>query len=197
MSIKITQYKWEGSWGPFKIKTPCGECTVTEGVIRSVLKSDFPDENISYEILPWLNNWWKIIFKGGWHAPITLVNGEIISQGTALDRGLLSYHIRKELVKGYSIPQGANVVFSKENCGYCVRAKEMLKNENISYEKRDIIKNPLFAHQFFHLTKQFFPKNKLVTTPQVWLDGKYIGNHDELAVYLNKQPSKPMVCSIV
>jgi len=189
MKIKITQYKWEGSWGPFKIKIPCGECNVSEGVIRDVLENDFKDykDQIYFESKPWLDNWWKIILKGAWHAPIILINGKLISQGNVVDRGLFGYHVRKELVKGYRIPENANVVFSKENCGFCVRAKALLKEEDIEFEERDIIKNPLFAHQIFYLTKQFFPANKPVTTPQIWLKGKYIGGSDDLEKYLERR----------
>jgi len=28
-AIKITLYRWAGSWGPFKVNIPCGECTLT------------------------------------------------------------------------------------------------------------------------------------------------------------------------
>lgn len=184
MKVKITQYKWAGEFGPFKIDIPCGECNVTEGVIKDVLEKEFSKEDVSFEIFPWLNNWWKIILKGGWHAPITLVNGKVISQGSVLDRGFLAYHIRKELIKGYSIPEKANIIFSKENCSFCTKAKELLKKYGIQYEERDIIKSSLFAQQLFYLTKQFFPRNKPVTTPQIWLDGKYVGGANDLENYL-------------
>jgi hypothetical protein len=42
--IQIVQYKWSGSWGPFKISIPCGECSVTEGIIKHVLEEDFKPE---------------------------------------------------------------------------------------------------------------------------------------------------------
>lgn len=186
MKVEIIQYKWEGSWGPFQIKIPCGECSVTEGVIRDVIEKEFPKDSIEFKVLPWLDNWWRIIFKGGWHAPVTIINGKIISQGSVIDRGLLAYFIRKELIEGYEMPTNKNIMFSKKGCAHCLRAKEILKKHDISYEERNIIDNALYAHQLFYLTKQFFPKNKPVTTPQIWLKGKYVGGADELSILLDR-----------
>lgn len=180
MAVKIIQYKWAGAWGPFRITTPCGECSATEGVIRDVIEREFSGEDISFETREWLSEWWKPLLRGGWHAPITTVNGKVISQGTVLDAGLLAYHIRRELVRGYAVPAGANIVFSKPGCPHCARVKGLLKKKGVAYEERDIIRNPLFAHQMFALTKKLFPRSKPVTTPQVWLDGTYVGGADEV-----------------
>jgi len=27
--VQILLYRWAGKWGPFKVKIPCGECTLT------------------------------------------------------------------------------------------------------------------------------------------------------------------------
>lgn len=180
MTVTIIQYKWAGAWGPFRITTACGECSATEGVIRNVLEREFPGEDISFETRDWLSLWWEPLLSGGWHAPITMLNGKVISQGTVLDAGLLAYHIRKELVRDYSIPVGANIVFTKPDCPHCARVKGLLKNKGVAYEERDIIGNPLFAHQMFALTKKLFPRSKPVTTPQVWLKGAYVGGADEV-----------------
>jgi len=180
MKINIVQYKWEGSWGPFKIKVPCGECGITEGIIKDVMGKEFAGENISLVALPWLDNWFKALASGGWHAPIVLVNGKLVAQGAAIDRGVLSAAIRRELVKEYEIPSGTNVIFSKPECSFCAKAKKLLKEKKIAYEERDIIENPLYTAQLFALTKRFFPKNKPVTTPQIWLKGEYVGGFDDL-----------------
>jgi len=180
MAVRIVQYKWAGSWGPFSITVPCGECSVTEGVIADTIEKEFSQESVSFEVLPWLTYWWRPLIRGGWHAPIVLVNNRVISQGSVLDGGLLAYHIRKELAKGYEAPENATIVFTKPGCSYCARVKTMLKKAGVAYEERDIIANPLFAHQLFTLTKRFFPRNKPVTTPQVWLKGRYIGGFEEV-----------------
>ena len=34
--VKVTVYKWAGKWGPFEVKIPCGECTLTLDVLQDV-----------------------------------------------------------------------------------------------------------------------------------------------------------------
>ena len=179
--INITQYKWEGVWGPFKIKIPCGECAVTENIITDVIQNEFGfTDKIVFEVKAWLPNWWRLILKGGWHAPIVTINGKVVFQGQAIDRGYLASAIRKELVKFTEIPKNGTIIYSKEDCKYCKLAKEILVKNNIVFEERDIVKDPMRTAELFFLTKQFFPKNKPVTTPQIWIDGKYIGGTEEL-----------------
>ncbi len=187
-NIKIVQYKWAGVWGPFKIKIPCGECAVTENIINDVIKNDFGfTDKIAFEVKEWLPNWWRLILKGGWHAPIVTVNGKVVFQGQAIDRGFLASEIRKELVKFTEIPKVGAIIYSKEDCKYCKLAKEIFVKNNIVYEERDIIKDPMRTAELFFLTKQFFPKNKPVTTPQIWIDGKYIGGAEDLQkIYVEK-----------
>ena len=64
IQIKITQYKWAGKWGPFKIKIPCGECSLTEGIIKDVIEKEFQGVDISFEVLPWLDNWFSVLLRG-------------------------------------------------------------------------------------------------------------------------------------
>ena len=63
--IKITIYKWAGSWGPFSVKIPCGECTLTLDIIKDVIKKDLADIPIELDIREWLSEWWKPLFRGG------------------------------------------------------------------------------------------------------------------------------------
>lgn len=186
--MKIIQYKWAGSWGPFKISIPCGECAVTENIITDVIETEFREYKniIEFEVLDWLPNWWRIILRGGWHAPIITVNQKVIFQGQVLDRGYLASVIRKELVTDIEIPKDGVILFSKQNCKHCKRAKESLDMNNIKYTIRDVVADPLAAVELFHHTKKFFPKNKPVTTPQIWIQGVYIGGADELEIYFKK-----------
>ena len=162
--VRVIQYKWEGSWGPFRIAVPCGECSANEGITQDVVEGEF----------------------AGFHAPITLVNGKLVSQGAVIDRGLLAYRIRNELVKGYKIPAGANVVFTKPGCQFCARAKELLAQKGIIFEERNIVQNALFARQLFQLAKRVIPHGMPITTPQIWLDGRYVGGFTELNVLVRE-----------
>lgn len=184
MKVEVIQYKWAGQWGPFSIKIPCGECGANEGITRDVVEREFAGEPVSFSVRPWLNNWWRLIPRGGWHAPITLVNGRIVAQGAVIDRGLLAARIRDELIRGYAIPEGASIMYSKPGCSFCARAKELLARRGIAFEDRDIIENALYARQMFHLAKQVLPATTPITTPQIWLDGRFVGSFDELAAKL-------------
>jgi len=184
--VRVIQYKWEGSWGPFRIAVPCGECSANEGITQDVVEVEFAGEPVSFEVRPWLNNWWRVLPLGGFHAPITLVNGKLVSQGAVIDRGLLAYRIRNELVKGYKIPAGANVVFTKPGCQFCARAKELLAQKGIIFEERNIVQNALFARQLFQLAKRVIPHGMPITTPQIWLDGRYVGGFTELNVLVRE-----------
>ena len=182
--VRVVQYKWAGKWGPFKITIPCGECGASEGIIEYVIRAEFEPHGVSvdFEVLPWLDFWWKPLLKGAWHAPIVMVNGRVVSQGVVVDAGTLGGAIRNAITNGYELKEGErNVIFSKPGCPHCKKAKEILDAEGVEYVEKGITEDPFFAHQLFYLTKQFFPHNKPVTVPQVWLGGEYFGEASDVA----------------
>lgn len=70
-----------------------------------------------------------------------------------------------------------NIIWSKDNCPYCTKAKILLDNRNIPYEERNISKD--------------WTKESLLeavpdarTVPQIFLWGKYIGGYDSLLEYI-------------
>ena len=97
--IKLTLYRWAGSWGPFKVNIPCGECTLTKDILEDTFNIELNGIPIELEVKDWLSNWWEPLKKGAWHAPIVMVGGNVISQGEALNRGVLIQSIIKEWVK--------------------------------------------------------------------------------------------------
>ncbi len=80
MVVKITQYKWAGKWGPFKIKTPCEECDLTTSILKDMMDVEFKGKNVTFEIKPWLDNWIYCLTKVAWHAPIIMVDGKKFHQ---------------------------------------------------------------------------------------------------------------------
>lgn len=84
--VEVIDYKWVGKWGPFKIKTQCGECDFDTALIKDMMKKEFKGKDISFEVKPWLDNWWRVIWKFAWHAPIIMVNGKVYSQGVTIKR---------------------------------------------------------------------------------------------------------------
>lgn len=89
--VSLRLYKWAGRWGPFKVKIPCGECALTEDVIEDTLAKELANAKVDFAVKEWLTYWWEPLFAGGgWHAPIVLVDRQVISQGDALNRGILA-----------------------------------------------------------------------------------------------------------
>ena len=71
------------------------------------------------------------------------------------------------------------LVWSKDMCPYCDRAKALLKQKDIEFEERKIgsgwTKEQLL---------ESVPTAR--TVPQIFLDGKLIGGHDDLVKYFNE-----------
>jgi predicted methyltransferase len=80
MAIKIILYKWAGKLGPFKIKTNCEDCNLTKSIIDDMMQKEFKGKNVSFEIKPWLDNFFYCLFRFTWHAPIIMINGKKFHQ---------------------------------------------------------------------------------------------------------------------
>jgi len=66
------------------------------------------------------------------------------------------------------------IIWSKTNCGNCVMAKNLLRNEGVEYEERNISTGPWTREQLLAAV----PHAR--TLPQVILDGNLIGGYDQL-----------------
>lgn len=82
-------------------------------------------------------------------------------------------------------------IYTKENCPYCVRAKELLAIKKIEY--REFIISPGYDEKPLTETQQYVTKDQLLekapnarTVPQIWLEGSYIGGYTELAAFFKK-----------
>ena len=181
--VKITLYRWAGKWGPFKVKIPCGECSLTVDVINDTIATELDGIPVELETLDWLSTWWKPLFKGGWHAPIVMVEGKIVSQGHALNRGLLTEAVIAAHVKRSSV--SGNVVFGKATCPHCVRAKSYLDTAKIDYTYSDVVKQPRALYEMLGRVKPIVGPKTPITVPQIWIDGKYVGGADQLAKIVN------------
>ena len=108
---------------------PCGECSLTLDVITDTFETELAGVPVALDVREWLSEWWKPLLKGGWHAPIVMVEGRVVSQGHALNRGVLTEaiidaHATRSSVEG-------NHLFGKATCAHCVRAKGYLKQASI------------------------------------------------------------------
>jgi glutaredoxin len=70
-----------------------------------------------------------------------------------------------------------NIVWSKDNCSFCLKAKELLKSKAIDFEERNISKD-WTKEQLLEAV----PDAK--TVPQIFLWDKYVGGYDSLLIYM-------------
>ena len=87
--VKITVYRWEGRFGFLRIRSECEECDLTTHLLSRLQETTFRDRPVSLTILPWLDNWWRILWRGAWHAPVVMIAGRIFSQGIVPDEDAL------------------------------------------------------------------------------------------------------------
>ncbi|EGQ9319047.1 glutaredoxin [Vibrio cholerae] len=184
--IKVTLYRWAGHFGPFKVNIPCGECTLTKDILADTFANELAGVPIELEVKDWLSYWWEPLKLGAWHAPIVVVASKVISQGEALNRGVLVQSIIKEWTKQDTL-QG-NIVFGKATCPYCVKAKQLLDTAGIDYRYHDVVKESAALYRMIPEVKAIIGEKTPVTVPQIWLNGQYIGGCDALEKWLQNNP---------
>jgi len=66
------------------------------------------------------------------------------------------------------------IVWSKDQCPYCVQAKQLLDSKGIEYEERNIMHGTYTKEQLLEAV----PTAR--TLPQIFLDEEYVGGFNEL-----------------
>ncbi len=69
-------------------------------------------------------------------------------------------------------------LFTRSGCGYCVQAKKLLNDANISYEEM------LLNRDYTEATLRAV--SGAATVPQVFINGEHIGGSEELEAYMNE-----------
>jgi len=67
------------------------------------------------------------------------------------------------------------VVYTKDYCPFCTRAKALLSDRGITFEEVDVSSWP---HE---KVIELFTKSKMRTVPQIYADDQLIGGFNELA----------------
>ncbi|KII76190.1 glutaredoxin domain-containing protein [Vibrio renipiscarius] len=183
--IKITLYRWAGSWGPFKVNIPCGECTLTKDILQDTFSNELAGIPIELEVKDWLSHWWEPLKLGSWHAPILVVEGKVVSQGEALNRGVLIQSVIQQWAQRDALK--GNIVYGKATCPYCVEAKKRLDDAGIDYQYFDVVKDSAALYRMIPEVKAHIGMKTPVTVPQIWLDGQYIGGADNLATWIDEK----------
>lgn len=65
------------------------------------------------------------------------------------------------------------VIYSKNYCPYCDRAKNLLKTKGVSFEEHNIENKP-------EEMKALMEKTGMRTVPQIFIDDKLIGGFDDM-----------------
>ena len=96
-TVRLTLYRYAGKFLFFRIKKRCKECDISYTILQRLMSEQLRGKPVSLRIVPWLDNFWKVIWRGGWHAPILAVNGKVFSQGRVPDVPKLLSTIGKTL----------------------------------------------------------------------------------------------------
>jgi glutaredoxin len=111
-----------------------------------------------------------------------MVEGKVVSQGHALNRGVLTEaiidaHARRSAIDG-------NHLFGKATCPHCQRAKTYLADAGIDYAYHDVVKDPRSLYEMLARVKPIVGPKTPITVPQIWLNGRYVGGADQLSEIL-------------
>lgn len=78
------------------------------------------------------------------------------------------------------------VVYSKDYCPFCVRAKSLLDGKGVPFEEIMVDQDPeLFA--------ELKKKSGMMTVPQIFIDDKLVGGYTELAELESKGELDPLL----
>ncbi|KQT54004.1 MULTISPECIES: glutaredoxin 3 [unclassified Aureimonas] len=66
------------------------------------------------------------------------------------------------------------VIYTRQFCGYCARAKQLLDAKGVSYEEKDASNSPELRRE---MTAR---SNGGSTFPQIFIDGRHVGGCDDL-----------------
>jgi glutaredoxin 3 len=70
-------------------------------------------------------------------------------------------------------------IYTKTNCSYCVKAKELLSSKGLQYLEKNIEDPDLKAELFAR-----YPEVK--TVPQIYLYSAHLGGYDDLVRYFEQ-----------
>ena len=185
-SVALTLYRYEGTFLFLRIKNRCRECDISYAVLQRLMNEQLFGRPVTLSIVPWLDNWWKIIWRGGWHAPILTVNGKVFSQGKVPDMPKLLSTIGNilqdtVLIRAGEVPleksvfpeQEADIsVYFSPACPHCRQLLSLLDSNSIQYLRHDVTKTESARNQVVQLTGR-------LTIPVVVVKGEVINRFDK------------------
>jgi glutaredoxin len=184
-TVELTLYRYAGKFLFFRIKNRCTECDITYVILQRLMNEQLHGKPVSLRIVPWLDNFWKVIWRGGWHAPILTVNGKVFSQGKVPDIPKLLSKIGKILndtsliqqekmqtEKAVSSYEESEItVYFSPACPHCRQLLAYLDGNQINYAGRDVTKTESARQDVERLTGR-------LTIPVVVVKGEVISGFD-------------------
>lgn len=167
--VTIEYFRWEGRFLFFKIKNRCKECDMLYVILQRIMADVFKGMKVTLVIKPWLDNWWKVIWGGAWHAPLLMINGHLFSQGIVPDISSMISHIAsilddeelKEQARVYRLKSVKHekeeedvVVYFSPACPHCAQLTAYLEANKITYTKKDITASQIFLDELIYRTGQ-------------------------------------------
>lgn len=72
------------------------------------------------------------------------------------------------------------IIYTKTTCPYCIRAKQLLKQQQLSYQEIKIDEHPEKRAEMIEKS------NGRTTVPQIFINGEHRGGCDDLHAYFEK-----------
>ena len=99
--IEIKIYRITGKQFFFDVPHEmCEECELTVGLTKSVLHElglAEKDPTVKLIVKPWIEYSLEALAKGGWHAPVLMIDGKIFTQGIVPNKAKLKERLAREL----------------------------------------------------------------------------------------------------
>ena len=67
-------------------------------------------------------------------------------------------------------------IYSKPNCSWCVKAKELMNKLHLKYDEKKL--NEDYQREYL---RALVPENLPLTVPQVFVDGNRVGGYEDFA----------------
>ncbi len=99
--INITIYRFTGSQGFFSVpKKWCEECDLLVALVKKTIFELGIEDKTKLTVKPWFLWWWQpLLINFAWHAPILIINGNLISQGMVPEKNFLTKALLENVVQ--------------------------------------------------------------------------------------------------
>lgn len=204
-AVHLTLYRFSGRFLFLKIRKRCEACDVTYAVLSRLMSEVFAGKPVTLTIRPWLNHWWKPLLRGGWHAPILLLDGKVFSQGTVPDVPALIRAVaaqlddaelaaRAEEYRGHTKPVTARpedlLVYGSRACPHCRELIGYLRANGVPFVLRDVSSSAGAREELRQLTGRL--QIPVVRKGDRWISGSDRNALRALAhIKTDRQPPTP------